>query len=530
MLNISGVPRRPVVLMILDGFGINPSKRNNAVSEANTPNLDDYFSRYTHTTLNASGASVGLPDGQMGNSEVGHLTLGSGSIIRQDMVKINDAISSGEFFSNAALLNATIEAAVRNRPLHLIGLVSDGGVHSHLDHLYALIRLCKERNVRPLLHMITDGRDTLPASSINYLHDVEKKLQDCGGAIVSITGRYYAMDRDNRWERTERAWRTLIYGKGERSKTARNAIQEAYLKGQTDEFILPTVLPEFLPISQDDSVIFFNFRKDRPQQLVAALGDPDFINFDRGNAPIAKITCMMPYNRNLPLPYAFEPEAPPITLGQTISELGLAQFHCAETEKYAHVTYFFNGGRTTPYSGENQLLIPSPTVATYDQKPSMSASQVADAVIGAISQGRYAFIVVNFANGDMVGHTAKRNAVLEAVETLDQEASRVLNAAENAGYSVLLTADHGNCEELVDPFTGEPHTQHTTYPVPCLVIDEDNWQLSSNAGLSNVAPTILQLMGIRTPDKMQASSLLLRKLNSKRPDERKKSSNLKQVS
>jgi 2,3-bisphosphoglycerate-independent phosphoglycerate mutase len=279
------------------------------------------------------------------------------------------------------------------------------------------------------------------------------------------------------------------------------------------------LLPSFTPIIDNDPVLFFNYRKDRPRQMVAALGDVNFKGFDRGNAPIAAVTCMMPYDRSLKLPYAFEPERPEITLGQVISTLGLAQFHCAETEKYAHVTYFFNGGRISPYAGENQLLIPSPAVATYDLKPSMSAREVADAVVGAISKGRYAFIVVNFANGDMVGHTAKRDAVLEAVETLDREASRVLEAAETAGYSVIVTADHGNCEELIDPFTGEPHTQHTTYPVPCLVMDEDNWQLSSGGGLANVAPTILQLMGI-APVAAMTGSLLLRKLPGKRSEER----------
>ena len=526
---IPGVPRRPVVLVILDGFGINPSKRNNAVAEAETPNLDDYFSRYPHTTLNASGDAVGLPDSQMGNSEVGHLTLGSGNIIRQDLVRINDAIFSGEFYSNTAFNNAAIEAAVRGRPIHLIGLVSDGGVHSHLDHIKALIRICKERQVRPLLHMITDGRDTPPSSALYYLDEIEKKLIDCGGAIASITGRYYAMDRDKRWDRTERAWRALVNGKGHDAQTAKEAILEAYDKGQTDEFIQPIILPEFSKIAQNDPVIFFNFRKDRPRQIVAALGDPKFNGFDRGEAPLGKVTCMMPYDRSLSLAYAFEPEKPPVTLGQVLSELDLSQFHCAETEKYAHVTYFFNGGRTTPYSGESQILIPSPSVATYDQKPSMSAAGVADAVVGAINENRYAFIVVNFANADMVGHTAKRHAVIEAVETLDREASRVLDAAENSGYSVLLTADHGNCEELVEPFTGEPHTQHTTYPVPCMVIDEENWKLSSSAGLANVAPTILQLMGITPPVEMQSHSLLIRKLKGKRPKERENFQKLRGV-
>ena len=529
MQNISGAPRRPVVLVILDGFGVNPSKRNNGVAEAHTPRLDDYFSRFPHTTLDASGPAVGLPDGQMGNSEVGHLTLGAGSIIRQDIVRIDDAIASGEFFTNPALLAAVNRAAGRGRPLHLLGLVSDGGVHSHPGHLYALIELCRTCGVRPLLHMITDGRDTPPQSAAHYLDDLESRLHGAGGAIASVTGRYYAMDRDKRWERTELAWRAFVLGKGRHADSAVQAIDQAYAKGEHDEFIRPTLLPAFEPVGDGAELVCFNFRKDRPRQVVAALGHPGFTGFDRGAAGLASVTCMMPYDRALQLPYAFEPERPATTLGEVVSALGLAQFHCAETEKYAHVTYFFNGGRTAPYSGETQLVVPSPGVATYDLKPSMSAREVADAVVGAIGKGTYAFIVVNFANGDMVGHTARRDAVIEAVETLDREAGRVLDAAERAGYSVVLTADHGNCEELVDPFTGEPHTQHTTYPVPCLVIDEANWQLSSGGGLANVAPSVLQLMGITPPATMTSRSLLLRELPGRRPDERRRTARLRGV-
>ena len=519
MHSLTGVPRRPVVLIILDGYGVNPSRLNNGVAEASTPNLDSYFSRYPHTSLNASGHAVGLPDGQMGNSEVGHLTLGAGEIIRQDIVKISDTIDSGEFFINPALMQAVEKASLSGRPLHLVGLVSDGGVHSSLYHLSALIRLCRDHGVKPLLHAITDGRDTPPQSAMHYLPDVEAQLHESGGAIASITGRYFAMDRDKRWERTEKAWRAYVLGKAHEAASAESAIHSAYAAGDTDEFIQPIKLPSFEPIVDGDPVVCFNFRKDRPRQLVAALGDPGFRGFDRGDAAIADVTCMMPYDRNVDMPYAFEPEKPASTLGSIISNLGLAQFHCAETEKYAHVTYFFNGGRQTPYAGESQILIPSPGVATYDQKPSMSAKEVADAVIGAISKGRYSFIVVNFANGDMVGHTAKRDAVIEAVETLDREASRVLEAAENAGYSSIVTADHGNCEEMIDPFTGEPHTQHTTYPVPCMIMDEANWQLSSSGGLSNIAPTVLQLMGLPQTSAM-APSLLLRELPGSRSTQR----------
>lgn len=510
MSNISGVARRPVILIILDGVGVNPSRHNNAVLEAPTPRLDDYFSRYPHTLLNASGYAVGLPDGQMGNSEVGHLTLGAGEIIRQDIVRINDAISSGEFFINPELLKALDKAKQANRPIHLLGLVSDGGVHSHVDHLYAMIEACKRHHVKPLLHMITDGRDTAPQSALKLLSEIEGRLSEAGGAIGSIMGRYYAMDRDNRWERTELAWRAYVMGKGESALSAKSAISATYAAGDTDEFIRPILLPCFTPMQQDDVVFSFNFRKDRPQQIVAALGKAGFTGFDRGNAPLPSVTCMMPYSKAEQFPYLFEPERPATTLGEVVSTMGLAQFRCAETEKYAHVTSFLNGGRSEPYTGETQLLIPSPRVATYDLKPQMSAKEVADAVIKAISFGRYGLIVVNFANGDMVGHTAKRHAILSAVKTLDTEAGRVLDAAETAGYSVVMTADHGNCEEMVDPLTGEPQTQHTTYPVPCLIMDELNWKLSCNAGLANVAPTILQLMGIPLPASMKARSLLLK--------------------
>jgi 2,3-bisphosphoglycerate-independent phosphoglycerate mutase len=466
--------------------------------------------------LQSSGHAVGLPEGQMGNSEVGHLTLGCGNIIRQDMVRINDAIASGDFFSNPALLAAVRHAKARGRPLHLLGLVSDGGVHSHLDHLLALIRLCKQHGVHPLLHMITDGRDTPPRAALKYLRPVESALHEAGGRIATIMGRFYAMDRDKRWERTELAWRCLVHGKGQRAASAETAIRSAYAAGDGDEFIRPVVLAPGETLEADDALIFFNFRKDRPRQLVAALGDTDFAAFDRGAWPRLQVTCMMPYDRTLDLPYAFEPERPVVTLGQVVSEAGLKQFHCAETEKYAHVTYFFNGGRAEPYPGETQRVIPSPKVMTYDQKPEMSAHEVANTMVKAIHEDEYDFLVVNFANGDMVGHTAKRDAILQAVEALDGEVGRVIHAAKEAGYSVLLTADHGNCEEMVDPVTSEPHTQHTTYPVPCLVIDRYQWRLSSSGGLANVAPTVLQLLGLAQPSAMQAGSLLLEQLGENR--------------
>ena len=508
LTNTNGL-RKPVIMIILDGFGINLSKQNNAVAQAQTPHLDDYFAHFNHTPLNASGAAVGLPDGQMGNSEVGHFTMGCGSILPQDIVRIDNAIKSGEFFRNPALLAALQKASAHNKPLHLLGLVSDGGVHSHLTHLKALIHLCKQHRVAPLLHMITDGRDTGPKTALRYLSEIEPLLHESGGGVASVMGRYFAMDRDTRWERTEIAWRALVLGKAQQAVSAQTAILSAYAAGDTDEFIRPIILPPFQPIEKDTQLISFNFRKDRPRQIVSALGESEFGGFDRGAVGLADVTCMMRYDVKFKLPFAYQPEKPAITLAQIISNAGLRQFHCAETEKYAHVTYFFNGGRETPFSGETRLMVPSPSVATYDQKPSMSAAIVADKTVEAISANEYSFIVVNFANGDMVGHTAVPDAVIEAVETLDREVARVIEAAITQDYSIILTADHGNCELLIDPVTRAPHTQHTTFPVPFLLIDEENWQLSCAGGLSNIAPTILQLMGLNQPETMTATSLLL---------------------
>ncbi len=503
------VPRRPTVLIILDGFGVNPSRINNAVVEANTPRLDEYFSKNTHITLDASGKAVGLPGGQMGNSEVGHLTLGCGTILRQDLVRIDDSIECGEFFENAALVAAMEDSVKHGRPMHLVGLVSDGGVHSHTKHLCALIKMCAEHKVKPLVHMITDGRDTAPMAAIGYLKNLEDALDDAGGAIATVCGRYYAMDRDNRWERTEIAWRALANHEGELHEAAQYAIESSYNKKITDEFILPCILPEAEKIEENDNVIFFNFRNDRPRQLSAALSQPDFKGFDRGDYESVTVTCLTEYDPQFLLPIAFAPQRPTTTLASVVSRAGFKQFHCSETEKYAHVTFFFNGGREENWAGEERVMIPSPQVATYDECPEMSAKEVADAMINALKSHEYGFLVVNFANGDMVGHTAKRDAIIEAVEALDKQVGRVLDIAVEEKYSVFLTADHGNCDEMVDPVTGEPHTQHTVYPVPCLIIDEENWRLNTGMGLSNVAPTILQLMGLQQPPEMKGKSILL---------------------
>lgn len=503
------VPRRPTLLIILDGFGVNPSRINNAVVEANTPRLDEYFSKNAHITLDASGRAVGLPSGQMGNSEVGHLTLGCGTILKQDLVRIDDAIDSGEFFENAALVAAMEDALKHDRPMHIVGLVSDGGVHSHTKHLCALIRMCAQYKVRPLVHMITDGRDTAPMAAMGYLPQLEEALDDANGAIATLCGRYYAMDRDNRWDRTEIAWRAMAKLEGEPHEQARYAIEASYNNDVTDEFIKPCIFPEAEPILEDDNVIFFNFRNDRPRQLAAALSQSEFEGFDRGDYEPVTVTCLTEYDPHYLLPIAFAPQRPTTTLAGVVSRAGFKQFHCSETEKYAHVTFFFNGGREETWAGEERVMIPSPKVSTYDQCPEMSAKEVADAMINALESHDYGFLVVNFANGDMVGHTAKRDAIITAVEAMDNEVGRLLDVAVKEGYSVMLTADHGNCDEMVDPVTGEPHTQHTVYPVPCMIIDHENWRLNTGMGLSSVAPTILQLMGLQQPPEMLGQSVLL---------------------
>ncbi|WP_455366798.1 2,3-bisphosphoglycerate-independent phosphoglycerate mutase [Kaarinaea lacus] len=502
--------RRPVLLVILDGFGINPNPEHNGVVQANTPHLDEYFTRYPSTALEASGHAVGLPDGQMGNSEVGHLTLGCGQVIRQDLVSIDDAIENGSFYDNTVLLDTINKAKSNGKPAHLIGLVSDGGVHSHINHLLALIKMCQRHGVKPLVHMITDGRDTPPKSAKLYLAELEAALDKAQGRIVSVMGRYYAMDRDRRWDRTEKAWRALALGQAEvTADSAEQAIDNAYQNDFSDEFIPPTLLSGECGIGQGDAVIFFNFRKDRARQLTSALSGNDFSEFPREDCAPVSVTCMTEYDEYFHLPYAFCQDRPKVTLAEIISQQGLNQFHCAETEKYAHVTYFFNGRVGEAYPNEDRVIVPSPKVATYDEAPAMSAREISDEVITAIEAEKYSFIVVNYANGDMVGHTGKPEAIIQSIEALDREVGRLLDCAVEYEYSVILTADHGNCEEMVDVSSGAPHTQHTVYPVPCLVIDKNRWQLASGAGLSSVAPTVLQLMGIDQPDTIPAHSLLI---------------------
>ena len=509
MTDTNATLRRPTLLVILDGFGINPDPTHNAIVQAATPNFDRYFAEHPMTTLEASGRGVGLPVGQMGNSEVGHMTIGSGSIVKQDLVRIDDAIEDGSFFENPALRSAVEAARAAGRPLHLMGLVSDGGVHSHIDHLFALIRLCHRNQVVPQVHMITDGRDTAPQAALSYLPELEALLQECGGLIGTVSGRYYAMDRDQRWDRVQMAWENIVHARGVEAGSARQAIEQSYEIGHDDEFILPTHLPGLQTLQNGDEMVFFNFRNDRARQICAALALEHFDGFERdsGFRPI-NVTTMTYYDARLGAPVAYSPVRPETTLGSVISEAGFRQLHCAETEKYAHVTFFFNGGREPPYLGEDRKLVDSPRVATYDLQPEMSAPGVAEAVITALESGDYEFIVVNFANGDMVGHTAVRDAIILAVEALDREVGRVLEAAMANDFAVVLTADHGNCDEMVDPQSGKPHTQHSNHPVPCMVIDREVKTLREGENLSSIAPTVLQLMGIPQPAAMSGKSVI----------------------
>lgn len=502
--------RRPVLLMIFDGFGLNPNRVNNAWALARTPHLDYYFANHPHTALQASGLAVGLPDGQFGNSEVGHMTLGAGRILEQELVRIAVAVRDGGLRRNPAWQSALQGA----RRLHLVGLVSDGGVHSHIEHLLGLLELLSETPVEPVIHMVTDGRDTPPRSALLYLDRLEEALAKLGrGFVATVSGRYCAMDRARHWDRTEKAWAAMVLGRGIAAPSARRAIEEAYGRGEGDEFIVPTVVgdPSVSRVAPDEPVVFFNFRSDRARQLAAAIGLGEFAEFDRRGATPRQVLCMTEYDPQLGFPVLFHPALPTRTLAEVLSEAGLRQFHCAETEKYPHVTYFFNGGREEPLPGEDRAIVPSPNVATYDEQPEMSAARVADRTIAAVVGGHYDFVLVNFANGDMVGHTATRHAAIRAVETLDLQGHRVIQAALHRGYTVLLTADHGNCDELVDPQTGEPHTQHTPYPVPLLLLGEPGVTLGVGRGLADVAPTVLDLLDVPQPPEMTGRSLILKR-------------------
>ncbi len=502
----------PVALVILDGWGISERCDNNAACQAKTPTMDALRRDWPSSRLGASGRDVGLPDGQMGNSEVGHLNIGAGRVVYQDLTRISVAIEDGSLFENQLLLRACQRLVASGGKLHLLGLLSDGGVHSHNTHLYALIRMAKQHGVQDVcVHAFMDGRDTPPSSGGAYLQQLEEQLQQIGlGRVATVTGRYWAMDRDNRWERVEKAYQALTEGLGTLAKSSQQAIQAAYSAGQTDEFVEPQVVGEGGSIDDGDAVIFFNFRADRAREMTRALTDTKFSGFTRNKIPqLVDFVCLTQYDETFGLPAAFPPETYPDILGEVVSKAGLRQLRIAETEKYAHVTFFFNGGVEHAWEGEDRVLIPSPQdVATYDQKPAMSAFEVTDEVVKRVDSGDYQLIILNFANPDMVGHTGILSAAIEAVETVDSCLQRVVDAVLAAGGSLLITADHGNCEQMTAA-DGGAHTAHTSNPVPLVFVDQQRKNIQLREGiLADLAPTILGLLQLPVPAAMTGRSLL----------------------
>jgi 2,3-bisphosphoglycerate-independent phosphoglycerate mutase len=504
------LPVPAVALIVLDGWGLAPDGPGNAVSLASTPVFDELWDAYPHTTLSATGRDVGLPDGQMGNSEVGHLNLGAGAVVKQDLARIDDAVADGSIFENPALL-AACEAA-RGGPrgrLHLMGLVSDGGVHSGWDHIRALIELARREEVPDLVvHAFTDGRDTLPHSGAGFVEALAGWLGD-GGRVGTVSGRYYAMDRDRRWDRTRLAYDAIVHAEGPRADDAARAVADSYARDETDEFVRPTVIADYDGMADGDAVIHFNFRPDRARQMVRALGEADFGEFERGAAPRVQLTTLTRYRAEWEYPVAFPPREPETTLAEVLAESDARQLHVAETEKYAHVTYFFNGGREREWEGEDRFLVDSPRdVPTYDHRPEMSAAAAADAFCEHWREGGYRFGLINFANPDMVGHTGVIPAAVRAVEAVDACLGRVVAEVHASGGCAVVTADHGNCDHMLEP-DGSPNTAHSTNPVP-FVVTVAGAALDPDGGiLADVSPTVLALLGIAQPEAMTGRSLLL---------------------
>lgn len=507
--------KTPVALVILDGWGIGRADNPyNAIAQAKTPYISSLAQMYPNTSLACSGEAVGLPEGQMGNSEVGHLNIGAGRIVYQELTRITKAIRDGDFFMNPVLCQIIQQAKEKDGTLHLMGLLSDGGVHSHITHLYALLELAKKYELpRVFVHAFLDGRDVPPSSAIEYVEALEAKIAELGiGRIATIAGRYYAMDRDKRWERVEKAYDALVYREGVHASTARAAVEEAYKRGETDEFVLPSVIDNCgeCGIKANDGVIFFNFRPDRGRELTRTLVDKDFNGFNRRQLFPLNYATMTQYDETLDVLVAYPPQYLKNTLGEVFGRQGLHQLRIAETEKYAHVTFFFNGGDENPYEGEERILIPSPKVATYDLKPEMSAFEVTAKAVEEIKSGKYDLIVLNYANGDMVGHTGKLAAAIDAVSAVDQCLSRFVDAMHEQGGITCITADHGNAEIMVDPVTGEPFTAHTTNAVPFILVSEQHKEAKLRQGrLADIAPTILDLVGIKAPPEMTGQSLII---------------------
>lgn len=509
---------KPLVLVILDGWGYRQDAPDNAITRAHTANFDELWHTYPHTLLEASGAAVGLPDGQMGNSEVGHLNMGAGRVVYQDITRINRAIGNGQFAQNNEILQAMSHAVHKGSRLHLMGLVSDGGVHSHIDHIYALLALAKQQGVRELyLHAFLDGRDVPPQSAQAYLAAVERFMQQQGlGKIATVSGRYYGMDRDQRWERIEKAYTCITEGAGFHFTSASEAVAASYADGVTDEFILPANIVDqdgqpFGLVKADDSVIFFNFRADRARQITRALIESSFTGFQRPLIPGLHYLCMTRYDAAIDAPVAFLPQNLDDTLGAYLAKLELPQLRIAETEKYAHVTFFFNGGIEAPNKLEDRVLIPSPQVKTYDLQPQMSAEGITQAALTALESGAYTVIIINYANSDMVGHTGILAAAIEANKKVDNCLGRLKAAVLRLNGSLLITADHGNSEQMTDPITGAPHTAHTCSPVPFILADNNylGHKLRPDGVLADVAPTVLEVLAVPQPEAMTGTSLLL---------------------
>lgn len=506
---------RQYLLMILDGVGLNDEERGNAFKIANTPNLDRLIEKYPNTHIATSGMAVGLPDGQMGNSEVGHTNIGAGRIVYQELTRITKEINDGDFFQNEVLKNAMENAKKNNTSLHLMGLVSDGGVHSHIEHLYALLKMAKEYNLENVfVHAFLDGRDTPPTSAVEYVKELEIKMKEIGiGKIATLTGRYYAMDRDNRWEREKLAYDAIAFGEGNKFKTVQKAIENSYEMQEFDEFVKPIIIvnDEDMPITtinNNDSVIFFNFRPDRARQMTRMFTEKDFNEFETKKIDNLTFVTMTQYDEKFHnVKVAYKPQTLKNTFGEYVANKGYTQLRIAETEKYAHVTFFFNGGEEKQYEGEDRILVPSPKVATYDLKPDMSAYEITEKTIEAIDSKKYDVIIMNFANGDMVGHTGNMEKTIEAVEVLDKCVGKIMSKMEQIDGEALITADHGNCEYMLDLKTGEAITSHSTFDVPMIVVSNRIKSIKSGR-LCDITPTILTLMGEQIPSEMTGESIV----------------------
>ncbi|MBQ7007786.1 MAG: 2,3-bisphosphoglycerate-independent phosphoglycerate mutase [Ruminococcus sp.] len=499
--------KKPVALIIMDGFGYNAEDYGNAITAANTPNIDKYM-KGPNTIIGASGLDVGLPDGQMGNSEVGHTNIGAGRIVYQMLVKISKSIKDGDFFENKALVDAIENCKKNGSALHLMGLLSPGGVHSHTEHLYGLLEMAKRNGLEKVyVHAFLDGRDVPPSSAAEFMEEAVAEINKIGtGSVATIAGRFYAMDRDNAWDRVEKAYAALVKGEGVKETDPVQAIKNSYANEVTDEFMLPTVVDENGMIKENDSVVFFNFRPDRARQITRAFVDPEFTGFERKYFPV-HFVCMAQYDAAMPnVSVAFPPEALTMTLGEYLAKLGKTQLRIAETQKYAHVTFFFNGGEEKQFDGEDRILIKSPDVETFDMKPEMSAFEVTDAVVEAIEADKYDVIILNYANCDMVGHTGIFDAAKTAVEAVDTCVGRMVDAITAKGGVALITADHGNADKMYEP-DGSAFTAHTTNPVPFIVVGED-CELREGGVLADIAPTILQVLGVPQPAEMTGKSLI----------------------